>query len=252
MMPAADDPRHRLGGVLDGRERREDGLHPFRQVREAHDHAGHQAQRALGAHHHPGEVVARPLVGLAAEPDELAGAGDHLEPEHVVHGDAVLQAVRSARIGRRVAADGGHHLAGRIRGEEVAALPRGLAQPQVDEPGLHGGAAVRRNPAPRSAFMRVMDTMTPPSGAIAPPIETGARAARHDRHVLAPAEADDGRHLRRRLRQHHRVGSALVERVHVALVGEPALHRDDERGGADDVLERRRVWGVRAMGGVSG
>ncbi len=101
-------------------------------------------------------------------------------------------------------------------------------------------------------FMRVMDTMTPPSGAIAPPMRPVPEPRGTIGTCSRAAEAHDGLHLRRRLGEHHRVGGALVERVHVALVGEPALGRDHEAGGADDALERAEELGSQGHGGVSG
>src|SRR5262249_9732571 len=55
--------------------------------------------------------------------------------------------------------------------------------------------------------------------------------------VLAPAETDHLRDLLRALGQDHRVRRALVEGVHVALVGEPGFRRRRYAARAHDPLE---------------
>src|SRR2546428_52756 len=75
-------------------------------VEQAHRDGGDETERPLASHRGARQVVAGPVHGLAAEADELAATRDHLQPQDVVGGDAVLQAVRSPGVGRDVAADG--------------------------------------------------------------------------------------------------------------------------------------------------
>jgi hypothetical protein len=202
------------------REGRQDRLHALRQMREAHDHTGDQAE-CPRPHHDPGEVgPGRSWVPPRA--GRLIGPGDHLEPEHVVHGDPVLEAVRPARVGRGVAADE-ETIGSGDRARRSSRVAGGLLSHRLmHRP--HGGAAVRE--VRSTMFMRVIDTMTPPSGHRATD-EAGARAARHDRHARGD-RGNDGRHLGRRLGSTTASG-ALVERVHVAF-GERPRQRPRGRG----------------------
>ena len=68
---------------------------------------GDQPEGALRTDQQTGEVVpGDTLRGLTTQPDQLAGAGDHLEPQDVVAGHAVLDAADAAGVGGDVAADG--------------------------------------------------------------------------------------------------------------------------------------------------
>ena len=90
-----------------------------------------------------GEVVAGDALGRAPpEPDDLAGAGDDLEAEHVVAGDAVLEAADAAGVGGDVAADRRPGGAGRVRRVPEAVLGAGRPQPVVDDARLDDGEAL--------------------------------------------------------------------------------------------------------------
>ena len=78
-------------------------------------------EQALGAGHQAEQVVGLGVEMLAAEPHHLAVRQHHLEPEHVVGGEAVFQAVHAARVLGDVAADRAGDLARRI-GRVVEAL----------------------------------------------------------------------------------------------------------------------------------
>src|SRR6266704_3271580 len=66
-----DDRRDRLGRLLDGPERGEDGLHRLGHVEEPHRDRRHEAERPLGADGQAREVVAGAVGDLAAEPHDL-------------------------------------------------------------------------------------------------------------------------------------------------------------------------------------
>ena len=83
------------------------------------------------AHEDAGEVVARQVQRLAAELDHLPLGSDHLQPQHVVGGDAVQQGVGAAGVLAHVAADGAGLLAG-----GVGDVSRGRGRPP---PGSAGG-----------------------------------------------------------------------------------------------------------------
>src|SRR3989454_10874013 len=67
----------------------------------------------------------------------LARARDQLEPQDVVGGDAVLETVRPAGVGRHVAADGRDHLARGIGREEPSPLLHRAREPEVDRSEEH-------------------------------------------------------------------------------------------------------------------
>ena len=236
--PVGDDGRHGLGGVLDRGERGEQRLDVLRQVQEAHQDRRHETEGPLRAHHDAGQVVAGPVLGLAAHPHQLPRARHHLEAQDMVHRDAVLQAMRSARVGRDVAADGGDHLARGVGGEEVAALPRRVAEPQIDEAGLHRRAAVRDVHLEDAVHPRHGDHDAT-LGSHGAADEPRARAAGDDGHVGPATEADHGRRLLGGFGEHDDVRDPLVEGVHVALVGEPALEGGDHPRPSHDPLQRR-------------
>ena len=228
-----DRRRHDLGGLDHRAERGQHGLHRLRRVGEAHRDRRHQGKRALGADGHAGEVVAGAIQRLAADAHHLAAAGDQLQAQHVIRRDAVLQAMRTAGVGRYVAADGRHHLAGGIGREEPAALAHGVGEPQIDEPRLHGRAAIAVVDLEdgRHAVHRDHHAALRGHGAADEP---GARAARHDGSVGLPARLNDRLHLLGARGEHHHVRRALVERVHVALVRHPPLDGHDDRVLPDD------------------
>ena len=69
------------------------------------------AERSLAADDDTRQVVAGIVLGRSAELDDRAVGQHHFDAQHVVDRDAVLQRVRSARIGREIAADGAGPLA---------------------------------------------------------------------------------------------------------------------------------------------
>ena len=154
----------------------------------------------------------------AAELDDRAVHQHHRDPEQVVGGHPVLQAMGAAGVHRDVAGDGAGELAGRVgRVEEVVRLHR-PGHAQVGAPGLHADEAVvevdlqhlRQPGHPEHHAVRGRQRAAG---------EAGAGAARHHRHPLGGADAHDRRHLLGRGRQHDRERRAAVGRQGVALVG---------------------------------
>ena len=88
------------------------------------------------------QVVARVVELRAAERDLGAVRQHHLEAGHVVRREAVLEAVRAARVLGHVAADRADDLARRVRREEVRGRHR-LRDRDVRDAGLHEHAPVR-------------------------------------------------------------------------------------------------------------
>ena len=77
-------------------------------------------ERPLGADEGAEQVGPVRVERLAAELDDVAVGKHHRQPGHVVDGEAVLEAVGSARVLRDVAADRAHLLARGVRGVEEA------------------------------------------------------------------------------------------------------------------------------------
>ena len=217
-----DDRRDRLRGVLERRERGEDGLHRLGHVKEPDRGRGDDAKGALRADGHAHQIVARALRRLAAETHELSGARHQLEPEDMVRRDPVLQTVRAAGIGRDVAPDRRDHLARGVGREEISAVCDRSGQREVDQAGLDRGAAVREVDLENSVHPVRADHHAA-DRRHGTPDQSGAGAPWHDGHALAAAEVDDRDDFIRSRRQRDGVGRTLVEGMHVALVDEPTL-----------------------------
>ena len=104
------------------------------------------AERALGADHQPGQVVAGDALGGPA-----ARAGPRSpcrettsSAQHVVAGHAVLDAAQAAGVGGDVAADGRPRRAGGVGRVPQAVLGGGRAQVVVDDARLHDGEPLGR------------------------------------------------------------------------------------------------------------
>jgi hypothetical protein len=79
---------------------------------------------------------------LAAEPDHLARHRHHLEPKHVVRGEAVFEAMHAARVFGDVAADRAGDLRRRIRRVVEARMLHGLGDAEIGDPRLHARTAI--------------------------------------------------------------------------------------------------------------
>ena len=115
-----------------------------RQLRLGHqldgDFGGH-GQHAFAADDDAEQVVARCVQRVAAELDLVALDGEAAHLEHVVHCQAVLEAVHAARVFGHVAAYGAGDLARRIRRVIQAQRCGRLRNSQVAHPALHHGRA---------------------------------------------------------------------------------------------------------------
>ncbi len=135
-----------------------------------------------------------------------------------MHGEAVLEAVRAAGVLRHVAAHRADHLAGRVRGVEVAVRPGRGADRQVRDARFHDGPLADRVDRDDPAHPRGHDqhAVGPRQGAAG---QAGARPPGHERHPGPGALRDHRRDLLRRLGQHDQAGSGAVRGEPVAFVG---------------------------------
>ena len=102
-------------------EAREQRAHRLRAAQDAHGDRDGDPERPLGADEDAEQIGA---LSVAREGDELPVGQHDVGGEHVVDGEAVLEAVRAARVLGDVAADRADLLAGGVRGVEEAARPR--------------------------------------------------------------------------------------------------------------------------------
>ena len=138
--------------------------HPLGQRQHPDHHLGDDPQRALGAHE-PGDQVERPVT---LQRDQLAVGQHHLELEHVVGREAVLEAVRAAGVLGDVAADRAHLLAGRVgRVVEAVAGDRRLTSRLVT-PGCTRARRLGTSTS-RIRFIRARPMTMPSAIGIAPP-----------------------------------------------------------------------------------
>jgi hypothetical protein len=129
---------------------------------------GHR-ERALGADQQAGEVVAGDALDRAVTDAQwFTGAGDDVEAEHEVAGDAVLARPRAAGVGRDVAAEAALLPARRVgRVEQAAGLGRGL-QAALITPGSTS-ASSERSSMSRMRSRPARSSTTPPWSARQPP-----------------------------------------------------------------------------------
>ena len=183
-------------------------------------HLGDDAEQPLGPHHHPEQVVAAAVQVLAAQPHHLAVDRDHLDPGHVVRGQAVFEAVHAAGVFGHVAADGARDLAGRVGCIVEAAVLHGMGDGEVGDARLRHDAAVvdvdlKDPPEPAHAQQHAVGQRQRAAR------QGGAGAARHHLDAVAAAVAQHLGHLGGGFRQHdhHRQGAVGGQRV--ALVDPP-------------------------------
>ena len=170
-------------------------------------HGGHDPERALRADHERADVVARHVLAQPpAEADELARCDRHLEARHPGAGDAVLERVRPAGVGRDVAAElrllGGAGI-GRVVEAVLAREPLHLVRRDA---ALDLAAPLERLERP--------DRPQPGEGDDDPAVGNGAArvaaaaAARGQGHVVLVAPRERADDVVGRPREHDGVGAA--------------------------------------------
>ena len=220
-------------GHLVGAEGGQHGARALRAAQDAHRHLGDDAELALAAGEQAEPVVAGGVEMVAADLDHLALHGDEFEAEQVVGGDAVAQAMGTARVHRHVAADHAGELAGGVGGVEEALSLHRLGDADIGDAGLHHGEPVgvvdfQDAVQPHQADDHRVFHRQRPAG------QRGAGAARHHAHALAMQECHDLGHLRGGIRQRHR-------QRHLAIGGQPVgfVGFEPERLG-DDRIRRQQ------------
>ncbi len=183
-------------------------------LRRAHDpecDARRDAERPLGADDDAEEIRPVRVECLAAELDDLAVGQDEGEAGHVVRREAVLQAVRPARVLRDVAADRADLLAGWIGRVEEAVGRDGAGHVEIRDSRLDDDALTREVDLEDPVHARERDDDSA-RGRRRAARESGSRAARDERHALAMAGAQHGLHLLGRPGEDDELGNRTVPR----------------------------------------
>ena len=177
----------------------------------------------------------RPGASSASLPNSIALAvdGEAAHAQHVVHGQAVLQAVHAAGVLGDVAADGAGDLGRRI-GRVVQAVGRRRLGDRPDCARRAARRAVR--PPGRSSRMRLnlaSDSSTPSACGSAPP-DRPVPAPRATTGTFSAAGSQHAPHLRLGLRQRHghrqlrgRPSARRIRRARVLLVPQQRMRRQD-------------------------
>jgi hypothetical protein len=198
----ADDRSDALARVFDGIESEQDRPGAFRGSYESHGCFGDDAQLALGAANQTKQVIACRVRRRPADVENLAVEGDEPDAEKVVGRDAVLQAMRAARVHRDVAADRAGKLRGRVGRVEKAFGPNRFGNRQIGHTGFHPGEAIGEVHLQDAVHLGQRD-----DDRVflrdRPARERRAGAARNDVDLLVPAEPQHARDFLGRARQRH-------------------------------------------------
>src|ERR671932_990054 len=151
----------------------------------------------------------------------------------MVSSEAILEAVCTPRILCDVAAERTDRLRRRVRSVEVAIRCDELRHIRVDHPWLDHDTLVRDIDLENAVEAREADYHTAFKRQCAP-TQPRARAARHERDVLAVANAHDSLDLLRGKRQQHGRGHDPKVGQAVALIGVQLLRLADQPLIADD------------------
>ena len=237
-----EQPADGRGGVLDGLEAHHGGGVVAGPGDQLHDDAGDDPEGALRADEEVHQAVAGGALADSPAEFEDAAVGQHdRHPDHVVGGQAVLQAVRATGVAGDVAADGRDHLAGGV-GRIHQALGRGTGvEVAIDHarPGHRhqvGGVDLQLGQP-----LEAQDDATREGDR--PADQSAAGSPGGERRPRLRAEPDDGRHLLGVGGQDGRREAMLEEGAVVLVVLETLVHDDvrlaDHRAEAGEEVPQR-------------
>ena len=199
---APDDGRDRFAGAPDIVECGEQHALRGGLRQQLDDDFGHHTEHALGPDHGGHQVVAGRVQRLAAQHQLVPLDGLHGDAEHVVHGQAVLQAVHAAGVLGDVAADAAGELRGRVRGVVEAVVCDGLGNLQVRDTGLDARRAGIRIHLEYAVHLG-QGEQNPVGEWSRAAGEPGPGAPRHDRNLVLVADSEHRSYLLHRLGQHN-------------------------------------------------
>ncbi|MNI40337.1 hypothetical protein D3C73_945560 [compost metagenome] len=239
--------------LRDGIARRLDagktGHHDLRASRlgnQLHGHFGDHAQHAFGADEDRQQIQAWRIGRFGTQFNDVAIDRDSPHAQHVVHGQAVLQAVHAAGIFSHIATDGTGDLAGRVRRVIQTVGRRRFGNGQVAHAGLHHRRGARQIDMFDAIEFRQAEqhALAVRHGATR---QTGARATRHHGRVQPLADPHDGLHVFFGFRQGNNGRQRAIQRQAVAFVGasiflaeQDAVRGQRGRQRLDELLQRIR------------
>ena len=138
----ADDFADGVRRVADIFEDAQHGAEALWIARQADPDFGHDRQRPFTADNRSHQVEPRRILGRSADLDDRSVRQHSLYPQHVVHGNAVLERVRTARIGCHIAAKCAGPLARWVGCVVVTAAFQRIGQPDVHDTGLYHRIAI--------------------------------------------------------------------------------------------------------------
>jgi hypothetical protein len=141
--PGGDDPGHRCAGRVHRPESGEKRADDLRPSHDPEDDPRDDSECPFRPHDYAEEIRAVRVERLAAQFDDVTVRQDEREPGHVVGREAVLEAVRTTRVLRDVAADRAHLLAGRVGRVEEVRRGDGTRDIEVRDAGLDDDALGR-------------------------------------------------------------------------------------------------------------
>ena len=218
-MPAAMTSETALPADSVESKRRKERPHRFRLAQEPQRHLGHHRQRAFRPDHHPEQVESWRVKRHPAHVNQLAVRKDGFQPQHVVHREPVLEAVRAARVLGDVAADRADHLARRVGGIVVAERRDLAADLEVHDARLYRDALVRNVDVENPVEPSEDDQHAVWDGQRAAR-KTGSMPTRDERHARPMAEPHDLLDFRSGIWQHRDCGLRSEPGQRVGFIGE--------------------------------
>ena len=225
-----DDVADRRAGLRHVVEGGEHHLRAFGPRQQFHRDFGDHGEHAFRARHQRQQVVAGRVRRLAADFQQLAVHGERAQRHHVVHGEAVFQAVHAAGILGHVAADRAGDLRRGIGCVVEAVLRGGLGDREIAHAGLHHGGACERIDALDAVQLGQHQQHCAVDRQRAGR-EAGAGAARDDCHALGVAQPENGGDLVLGFRQHDHVGRVAVGGQSVRFEGHEVFALDQQAVG---------------------
>ena len=208
-----------------------------RRGKEPQRDLGDEAEQALRADEDADEVEAAFIFHRAAAGADQRAVGERdLQAEHVVAGDAVLQAARAAGIGGDVAAERAFLEAGRVGRIKKSELERQGLEFTGDDARLHHGHTVRGRNFQHAIHAREGDDDAAPARHAAADV-AATRSARGDGNLARVREFQQRRDLLRAAGK----SNGLRERP-----GEPRIARVGLQEAASDAMTPRGKSAVRA------
>ena len=235
-MPAAMMAETQSARRLAGAEAEQHRACGLGRAQDAHGGLGGDAELALRADRKAHQVVAGRIKVRPADVHDLAVHQDEAHAQHVVGGDAVLEAVRAAGVHAEVAGQRAGELARRVGGVEEAVRLDGLADAEVGDAGLDAGGTVHGVDVEHAVHARHADHQGVLGGQ-RPAGQRGAGAAGHHLDVVGVAVAEQPRHLLGGGGQGHGQRHAAVGGERVGLERASALLVGDDGAGGHELLQ---------------